>query len=228
MPTLQTTKSDLKQQVTANIGKVLQELGQLIQPESSNFNSVLVMQTQFQRLQQEAREGRISREQHNVEYGDLTRRTLDLIDALEEKDISTPRLLQYDIYDRILIVTKSKTRADYLGKFFPTDYFHNVEYNSSGQPLPAESANIYDIILYDNQKPDQQDDKNKLLLYYLNKTSPVVLYFGGFLQLLFNYPEKAYATNSVFSLHARIREMSDYLRYRRATEHNRDKQQGDG
>lgn len=225
MPTLQTTKSDLKQQVTANIGKVLQELGQLIQPESSNFNSVLVMQTQFQRLQQEAREGRISREQHNVEYGDLTRRTLDLIDALEEKDISTPRLLQYDIYDRILIVTKSKARADYLGKFFPTDYFHSVAYNGSGQPLPAEG---YDIVLYDDQPPVPEGETDELLLHYLTNTEPVVLYFGRFSPLLHKYPEKAYATNSVFSLHARIREMSDYLRYRRATEHNRDKQQGDG
>jgi hypothetical protein len=179
------------------------------------------MQSQFQRLQQEAREGRISREQHNIEYGDLTRRTLDLIDALQEDDISTPRLLQYDIYERILVVAKSKARADYFRQFFPEDYFHSVDYDHSGQPLSAEG---YDIVLYDDQPPPPKDKTDELLLHYLSNTEPVVLYFGRYSALLPQHPEKAYATNSVFSLHARIREMSEYLRYRRATENSRQEQ----
>jgi len=220
MPTLHTLKSDLKQQVISNIGNVLKELGQLLRSDGPYYNTVVVMQTTFHRLQQQSQQGAISHDNLNVEYGKLTRSTLNLIDGLDENDISTPRLLAFDIYERILIVAKSEARADYFRPFFPEDYFHRVDYDGSGQPLPAETANGYDIILYDNQESDPQDDTNELLLYYLTKTSPVVLYFGGFLRLLLGYPEKAYATNSVFSLHARIRELSDYLRYRRAYERN--------
>lgn len=217
MPNLPTLKSDLKHQVTDNLGKVLQELLQLVRQDAEVYHTLLLILSQYKRLKKEEQSGRVGRKQLHTDYGELVSRLLNFIEALEEDDISTSRLLAFDIPERILVVAKSKARADYFRQFFPQDYFHSVDYDYSGQPLPAESANRYEIILYDNQLPEEQDD-NQLLLHYLTKTSPVVLYFGGFLRLLRDHPEKAYATNSVFSLHARIRELSDYLRYRRAYE----------
>lgn len=215
MPTLPTKKSDLKHQVTDNLGKVLQELLQLVRQEAEAYHTLLVLQSQYKRLQQEEQAGRVGRKQLHTDYGDLVSRVLDFIDALEEDDISIPRLLAFDIPERILVIAKSKARADYFRQFFPKDYFYSVDYDGSGQPLPAEG---YDIVLYDDQPPAKEGETDELLLHYLSNTKPVILYFGRFSHLLPQYPEKAYATNSVFSLHARIRELSDYLRYRRAYE----------
>lgn len=215
MPTLTSLKHDLKQQVITNVGNVLKELGQLLSVKSTNYNTLIALQSRFRRLQQEVIEGRVDREGQNVGYGELTRDTLGFIDSLQGSDISTPRLLAFDIFERILVVTKSPERAGYLRQFFPTDYFHSLVYDGSGQPLSAEG---YDIVLYDDKPPAPKGETDQLLRHYLVNTKPVVLYFGRYSPLLPKYPEKAYATNSVFSLHARIREMSEYLRYRRAYE----------
>ena len=212
MPTLKTTKSDLKHQVTANVGKVLQELLQLVRADTEAYHTLLVLLSQYKRLQLEEQAGRVVRKQLHTDYGDLVSRVLNYIEALEEEDISTPRLLAFDIFERILVVAKSPERADYFRQFFPTDYFHSVDYDGSGQPLPAEG---YDIVLYDDKPPAPEGGTDELLLHYLTNTEPVVLYFGRFSPLLPEYPEKAYATNSVFSLHARIRKLAEHLRYRR-------------
>ncbi|MCB9298385.1 MAG: hypothetical protein H6573_00025 [Lewinellaceae bacterium] len=41
-------------------------------------------------------------------------------------------------------------------------------------------------------------------------------YFGQNLPLLWQYPEKAYFANSVFSIHARLEEMMAYLKYKQS------------
>lgn len=215
MPTVQQTKADLKQQVRRNTGNVLKALGDLLDPNREAFNTLVAIESAFRRLQAQEMRGNIPREQLHTGYADITARTLSLIDMLEEEDILSPRLLQYEIYERILVVAKSEERSHYLRQFFPADYFRSVDYDHSAQPQPAEG---YDIILYDDQPPASKGETDPLLLHYLRDTEPVVLYFGRHSPLVWEYPEKAYATNSVFSLHARIREMAEYLRCRRAYE----------
>ncbi|MCB9293464.1 MAG: hypothetical protein H6559_10115 [Lewinellaceae bacterium] len=213
MPTLVQTKTALKRKVSGNIGNVLKELGAMINPNEKAFNTLIGIEAAFRRLEAQQQLITVSPEQLNVGYASITQSILTFIDSLEEDDILTVRLLQYEVYERILVVVKSKERKQYMQQFFPTDYFRNVYYEDSGQ---SQLAKGIDIVLYDDTPQPGEGVTDELLLHYLENTDAVVLYFGRHSPLVWKYPEKAYATNSVFSLHARIKEMTEYLKYKEA------------
>ncbi len=215
MPTLTQTKTTLKRKVSDNIGNVLKELGALIDPGAEVFNTLISIESAFKRLDEQRIRDTVPAERLNVEYGQITQRILSFIDSLEEEDILGPRLMQYEIYEKILVVTKSEGRRKYMQKFFPTDYFRHTQYDDSAEPHKAEGI---DIVVYDDTPPPEKEEVDELLLHYLEDTEAVVLYFGRHSPLVWKYPEKAYATNSVFSLHARIKEMTEYLKYKEAFE----------
>lgn len=213
MPTLTQTRTNLKRKVSSNIGNVLKELGTLINPNQEAFNTLVGIEASFKRLEIQRLRNSALPGDLNVQYASITQRTLDFIDSLEEEDILTPRLFQYEIYEHILVITKSEGRKDYMRQFFPTDYFRNVEYDDSAKPQSAEGI---DIIVYDDTPATEKGEVDDLLKHYLENTEPMTLYFGRHSPLVWDYPEKAYATNSVFSLHARIKEMTEYLKYKEA------------
>lgn len=222
MPTILQTKTNLKRKVSDNIGNVLKELGVLINPNQEAFNTLISIEAAFKRLENQRMLGNTPAEQMNVECGAITARLLSFIDSLEEEDVLLLRLMQQEIFEHILVVAKSDARVAYLQQFFPSDYFRNLSYDSSARPQPAKGI---DIILYDDTPAPGPNEKDELLLHYLQNTDSVVLYFGRHSPLVWDYPEKAYATNSVFSLHARIKEMTEYLKYKDAFEQQK-KQNG--
>lgn len=213
MPNLIQTKTALKRKVSKNIGNAIKELGAIINPRQEAFNTLINIEGAFNRLEKQSRDNLIQQAELNAEYGKITHRILSFIDSLEEEDILALRLLQYETFEKILVVTKSKGRKEYMQQFFPTDYFRNVYYDDSAQPQPAKGI---DIVLYDDAPPPDEGETDTLLQHYLENTDAVVLYFGRHSPLVWKYPEKAYATNSVFSLHARIKEMTEYLKYKDA------------
>ncbi|MCO6492719.1 MAG: hypothetical protein J5I98_30150 [Phaeodactylibacter sp.] len=215
MPTLAQTKTALKRKVSGNIGNVLKELGAMINPNEKAFNTLIGIEAAFRRLEAQQQLITVSPEQLNVGYASITQSILNFIDSLEDDDILTVRLLQHEVYERILVVVKSKERKQYMQQFFPTDYFRNVYYDDSALPQPAKGI---DIVLYDDTPPPGEGETDTLLQHYLENTDAVVLYFGRHSPLVWKYPEKAYATNSVFSLHARIKETTEYLKYKEAFE----------
>lgn len=216
MPNLIQTKTTLKRKVSRNIGNVLKELEILINPRRGAFNTLISIQEAFNRLEKQRIYDTVQSVELNVGYGKITERVLSFIDSLEEGDILTLRLLQYEIFEKILVVTKNKGRKEYMQQFFPTEYFRNIHYDDSAQPQPAKGI---DIVLYDDTPPPGEGETDTLLQHYLENTDAVVLYFGRHSPLVWKYPEKAYATNSVFSLHARIKEMTEYLKYKEAFNH---------
>ncbi len=213
MPDLIQTKTALKRKVSKNIGNVIQELGAIIDPGQEAFNTLISIQEAFNRLEKQRLQDTVQSGELNVAYGKITERILSFIDSLEEEDILMLRLLQYEIYEKILVVTKNKERKEFMQQFFPTDYFRNVYYDDSAEPQLAKGI---DIVLYDDTPPPGEGEIDDLLRHYLENTDAVVLYFGRHSPLVWKYPEKAYATNSVFSLHARIKEMTEYLKYKEA------------
>jgi hypothetical protein len=122
--------------------------------------------------------------------------------------------LENAVFKRILVVCKSAGREEYMRRLFPEQYFKGVEYDVSEKPRAAESVNRFDLVVFDNNPPSEADDPHELLRYYLEQTRPYLLYFGSQqLQLLRDFSEKAYFANSIFSLHGRLREMIEFLKY---------------
>lgn len=149
-------------------------------------------------------------------FNDLNFRLMNLIDSLEEEDVRTTYPLQEEIFEKILVVCKQAERKSYLKKFFPDTYFIHVAYDDSTEKFDAEN---YDIVIFDDHPFDPQDKEESFLRKYLNTNKPYVLYFSnGLSSAVREHPEKAYFSNSVFSLHARLFEMLNYLKYTRTAE----------
>lgn len=203
----------LKDLLTQNTGEVLQHLKKIFAQNQHELNVVIVLSTELETLRQSRAAGRLTPEEETRQLNDLNFRVLSQIDAITPREAATYDL-ENAIFKRILVVCKSADREEAMRALFPEAYFKGVEYEVSERPRPAASVNRFDLVVFDNTPHGDKEDPHELLKYYLEQTTPYLLYFGQPLPLLYNYPEKAYFANSVFSIHARIEEMMMYLKYR--------------
>lgn len=207
-------KTKIKKLIVENLGNGIKNLGKIIDPGRLEiYNSFLTMQSNFYRIEEDRILQKASQEYINQAIATLTKNFLDFVDTLHENDLNDVQIMQDEIYERILVVTKSKERRQYMKSFFPVEYFRNVEYDDSRKPVLAGK---YDVIVYDDNPGVKEGETDSLLLHYLENEGPVLLYFGRHSPLVWKYPEKAYAANSVFSIHARIKELIEYLKYKKA------------
>lgn len=203
----------LKDQLIRNIGEVLQQLRQVFVNNPESYNEVILITQRLERLETAIRRGTISVTEENIEQNKINDAVLALIDCITDLEAAAYELANA-VFKRMLVVCKSAEREAYMRKLFPETYFKGVEYDISGVPRPIVSTDQFDLVIFDNNPPDGPEGKNELLLHYLEKTKPYLLYFGNQqLELLRRFPDKAYFANSVFSLHSRLEEMIRFLKY---------------
>ncbi len=208
MTNLEKYKTELKRAWASNPDDFFEKMNTLLKTDRESFNGFIHLQSAFNRNKKNEVKSINSKEVENQMHALLTSSVLNYIDSLKEEDIA-----QSEQHEHILVVCKIPEREKFLRKYFPKKYFKNIDFDSSGKKRNAIGKNI---IVFDNYPHDSDDGKHVLLSHYLENTEPVILYFGRFLMLLTKYPEKAYATNSVFSLHARIKEINEFLKYQKA------------
>lgn len=217
MSTLDRLKLDLKKMIAADIaGNALKKLEQVLNEQGDCYNVFIVLTMDFKRLNRRLHLG----ETLSAELNGLINRILEFIDQLQEEHLKPTAELQEEIFERILVVCKSKDREAFMRQLFPAQYWKGIAYDIE-QPRPIEEVNQFNLVIFDNSPFDKED--TTLLKYYLDQTSPYLLYFGPTsLPLLYEkpYEGKVYSTNFVFSIHARIFEMINYLKYTRAAESN--------
>lgn len=202
----------LKDLLIKNDGEVLQILQKVFISNISNLNEVILQMRALEDLKKDRRNGTLRAEEENLRLRKIHSSILGLIDEITPDEAAAYEL-ENAIFKRILVVCKSPEREEFMRKLFPEDVYKGVEFEISGAPRPASSVNRFDLVVFDNEPSDTTDGPNTLLLHYLDNTAPYLLYFGTTLPLLYKYPAKAYFTNSVFSLHARLDEMITYLKY---------------
>lgn len=205
-------QEQLKDLITRNTGEVLQVLRKIFDNNKDRLNEVVLLLARFYKYRASLRKNLLTHQQEALEFSWINDKVLELVDLISEEEAAAYELEQ-SIFQRILVVCKSPTREEYLENLFPSNYYKELKVEGSGVPLPMEEANAFDLIIFDNHPPGEKDDPNELLKHYLDNTTPYILYFGPNLPLLYQYPERAYFTNSVFSIHARIREMIEYLKH---------------
>lgn len=202
----------LKDLLRKNNAEVLQHLQKVFTLNTPALNAVLSLSMELSQLRMNSIAKRLSNEEETRQQNDIHHRILSLIDTITDTEAAAYEL-ENAIFKKILVVCKSAEREEYMRALFPEQYFKGVEYEVSEKPRLPASVNRFDLVIFDNTP---HNDNNDLLLYYLGEDiKPYLLYFGKQLNLLWDYPEKAYFANSVFSLHARIEEMMTYLKYRR-------------
>lgn len=204
----------LKSLVSDNLGEALQILGKVFVNNLDAFNTVVIYTARLKKLNAEKMKGALSAEQENLELSKLFDAVLALIDQITPEEAAAYEL-ENAVFKRILVVCKSAGREEYMRRLFPEQYFKGVEYDVSEKPRAAASVNKFDLVIFDNDPFGDPEDRQTLLRYYLDNTDPYLLYFGTPLKFLNEkpYSEKAYFANSIFSLHGRLREMIEFLKY---------------
>jgi hypothetical protein len=203
----------LKERLTHNAGEVLQTLQQIFAHNGDKLNEVFKQKARLEKYRKDQRGGAWSNEDLNREFNQIHDAIIFLIDQITPEEAAAYEL-ENAVFKRILVVCKSAGREEYMRRLFPEQYFKGVEYDVSEKPRAAESVNRFDLVIFDNYPHGAPDDPHDLLKYYLEQTQPSLLYFGSQqLNLLREYPEKAYFANSIFSLHGRLREMIEFLKY---------------
>jgi hypothetical protein len=212
MKTIESVKTRLKKTIADNLGQTLKELHLILNTKTKAYDDYLILSSAFKSyLNSFIRDTKSNREL-NVELANITQRVIVFIDSLEEDHLDYGKLLEREYFESILIVCKEESRVKFFQPLFPVDYFHGVKYDFSGISQDTED---FDIVIYDDNPPhDSKEEQDQLLLHYLKSKKPYVLYFGKRSPLIWDYPEKAYATNSIFSVHARLNEMINYIKYK--------------
>lgn len=204
----------LKDLLIRNTGEVLQQLRRIFAANKDAGNQVVLLTQRYERLQSAISNGTVSKSDENLEINNISLAVLKLIDDITPEE-EAAYVLENSIFQRILVVCKSPDREQYMRKLLPREYYKGIEFEVSGRPRPADSVNEFELVVFDNTPHGEKEDTHDLLRHYLDNTSPYLLYFGAPLNLLYQYPEKAYFANSPFSIHARIQEMIGYLKYMR-------------
>ena len=213
MNDLEKLKLQLKDQAAANLGVALQKLGKLIQPGSDFADDLRVLTSGFRKHERDVIRGVIDRDTDSRQQAIFFDRTQRFIELLTEDILQPDFYVRDEFYERILVVCKDKTRQEYLLQFFPREYFPNLKFATGKEAVNTDDQ---EIIVFDAMfKPSEGKPEgwDQLLRHYLVHAEGYLLFLGSYHQALTEFPEKAYATNSVFSIYARLRELSEFIKY---------------
>jgi hypothetical protein len=207
----QTLQSQLKEQITRNIGEVLQSLKRIFANNAKLLNDTILLLLRYEELLSEKRQDTLSPSEYNRENNKLNLAVLELIDRISEEEALAYEA-ENSIFQKILIICPNEDRKKYMSRLFPKQYYKNTEYDWSGKKLPLETIDEYQLLVFDDM--ESTDEYFALYGHYLANATPYILYFGKR-----RVPDrqgeklKAYFTNSDFSLHARLQEMMTYIKY---------------
>ena len=202
-------KLTLKQELIKNPGKVLQKLQQVFVANPDEFNAVILLSQDQERIAMEEITGL---KDHNFEVrkNGLNKRLLDLIDRIRAEDVSA-YILAESRFQKILVICKMPERQVFMKKLLPDTRWKSIHIDSSQLPFNPAQTQEYELIIFDNYPFDTDQGQHELLRHYLAPEHPYLLYFGTQLPFLNDYPEKVYFSNSIFSFHSRLQEMVNYL-----------------
>ncbi len=206
-------KRQLKELSTRNAGEVLQVLRQIYDNNEELRNSVVMLSARYNQHRKSVLNGTIKSEDSTLEFNQIIERVLILIDAVSPEEAAAYEL-EHSIFQKILIVCQQAERRHFMKSLFSEQYYKEVRLWRVEDNMSLQEVNGFDLVIFDNHGDTAGEPSDSLLKFYLNEAQPYMLYFGHFLPLLQQYPDKVYFTNSVFSIHARVREMIEYLKYK--------------
>lgn len=198
-----TTARALKNKSISNFEVALNELVAYLEANSTIFNRYTVIRGAFQAFKNNRDLGVLSGEEVRIQRNKIHLGILNIIDEITEE---IPLPSKSNIKD-ILVVCKIEERLKIMDSLIRLGKYENIKVDDSGKELSADEVKDYKLIIFDNFPKADKEPEETLLKHYLNNTNPLLLYFGQQLDLLKEYPEKAYFSNSIFSIHSRIEEM---------------------
>lgn len=196
-----------------DLGGLLKTLNEDLAENSALKNELVGHTRQFTRVNTDLRTDNLDYQESIKATNRISNNLLKFIDELAEDDLSPAKPLRDTYFERILVVVADETRKNWMSQFFTTEYFPNLSFHVGTEM--ADTA-TYQIVIFDNMLsgPEKPDNWGAVLLNYLNHPGFYLLYLGtGFNADVAKYPTKAYATNTIFSIYARLREMVEFMKY---------------
>lgn len=217
MQTHMQLQKQLKEKMLLNLGETLKILSDIFLKDTSTSHDISVVHANHARFEREVRLGKMRHEDERIEFAKFSDSVLSFIQQITE-EVAADYDLRNSIFSKILVICRSEARVTVMKKIFSASYYKKITYDISQQPLPLEEIKDYDLLIYDNDPFLDDSHPHELLRHYLALTphKPYILYSGQTLKLLYQYPEKAYFSNSIFSIHARIQEMMSFIKYYQA------------
>ena len=232
-PDLSHLKLRLKTSATDNLGEAFQQLKRVLRSDDQDIQNAFLQQlSRYKEAEKMYMQGAMERKEYLAELAPVRLGFFHLVDMLEASHLNPSADLDDDIYTRILVLSRDEQGTAEMQQFFDRGYFKNVRFSPGDPDLIIRDGLVdrseYDFIVFnlfgEPAEPKREETSGKwspegsrhrdLLLRYLKETEAyLVVYYGGYLNELNEFRTRAHAGNSPFALHARIREMMDYLKY---------------
>jgi len=205
-------KLQLKESLIKCTGEALQSLKKVYLNDTENYNTVLLLAGQYNRHKKKRLANLYSNEEEGRVLNILHHRILALIDEITEEE-STAYELETSIFKKILAISKNTSRKEAMEALFPNHHFKEMDYILADENITLDLLNQYQILIFDDI--ETSDAYYALYEQYLKTTKPYLLYFGARRVPDSNGKEiKAYFANSQFSVHSRLQEMINFLKFK--------------
>lgn len=204
-------KQEIEDILTDNIGLAIQKLEAILTVEDIETKKELLLHNgSYKRLEKGNRMGDITFDTYNTELNKLTAKIYDCIQRVSEERLFDNYQIREEIREKILIVCQADRETE-MKKLFPSLYFPNTTFHDVEDGL-RDLEKIKVVVFDDIEAPNEN---KAILLHYLkaiDNSKTFLLYYGKY-QPYSEYSHKAYFSNSQFSIHARLKEMLDFIKY---------------
>ncbi|MCB0642015.1 MAG: hypothetical protein KDC44_10265 [Phaeodactylibacter sp.] len=205
-------KQKLEDEVVDNVGVGFQKIEQAIDLTNSGLRKRFKgLKATFNRMLD--RQLGLTEGEQEANMSKMTSSLFEFISSLSEEELAEIPFFGQIIYKTIKVVCKEEEALNAIRSIFPTYFFPNLSYDTTGKALKLSEKVI---VFYINPNKEKEQPFDPLLNYYLKESPCKVLYYGAYSKQITEVPEKAYAANSLFSIHARLQEMIQFLEYQKA------------
>jgi hypothetical protein len=185
----------------------------LIKNWSEAHKNFAHLHSRYNSLRKEKNTVGLEFEKYAIHESGLGRALLDLIAKLQEKDFDMTFFLQNEIHQTLTIVANGPDALKKTLTYFDPAIYKSLEPLDISELTPSLKSGPAQLVVLSNLAEFEEDTYKKKCRAYLDDPSkPEALYFGGPWETLKHYADQVYAANSKFSLHARAREMLEYLK----------------
>lgn len=205
---------ELKEKFQEKPNEVVKDLVEIFKfGNTENQNIILIRTSELSKLIKKQMKGIVS-DKDQSKYNEIYDVALNLINEITEEEAFAFHLSN-SILKRILIVCRTKERLQTMKDLFPKKTYHDREVIFQDDFF-KENTEHTSLIIYDDfpRQPFSKGLTSELKDVLNNSGKIPLLFFSPdtITELHKKYSERVYFSNSIFSIHSRIKEMLLYLR----------------
>lgn len=201
---------EIKQKIASHlIEEALTQLGKYIIQDSESHDKLTLMQSAYNGLMDESFMGFITHTERSAKLAQIADNILRFMRGLDSNDIGEQKeKKKKEPY--LLIICPNETQKEEMVDFFSIHKFPKFDVVVSQIYLENDP---YDLIIFDNRDLSKEIH-DPLMQEFIDHTKKFMIHFGGYSDLVSQQRARMHSANSIFALHARVKEMLAFINYR--------------